>query len=173
MSSFTTELKISPIEGETNLFFLQEYFRYRIGNRGSKSIIEIPKGFVTNGASIPAIVQPILSPWGKYGKSACLHDYLYYTGILGTRKASDELMVEAMRVLNVPEWQIKVIYSALRIGGAPTWNKYRKEDFARIKRESLVGYRMLPINRERYMNFEQWIKKNKIELPAFNEMTRI
>lgn len=149
MSSFTTELVISPIEGETGLFYLQEHFRYRIGSKNSKKIIEVPKGYITDAASIPRVLQPILSPWGKYGKSAILHDFCYRNNPLGTKEASDKLMVEAMEVLGVPSIQIKTIYYGLKIGGGIVWDKYRKQDPFRIYRERLVGYNYLPINRER------------------------
>jgi len=149
MSSFTTQLILTPVDGETETFYLREHFRYRIGERDSKQIIEVPNGFITDGASIPGIVQNILSPWGQYGKAAVLHDFLYKTNLLGSQKASDQLLLEAMEVLGVSKWQRVVIYRALRIGGWVAWNNYRKNDASRIAREQLVGFSNLNLSRER------------------------
>ena len=149
MSSFTTPLVITPVDGLSDTFYLQEQFRYRIGDRNSKEIIEVPVGFITDGASIPKIFQNILSPWGDYGKCAVLHDFLYRYGQLGSQKASDQLLLEAMEVAGVEKWKQFVIYRALRIGGWLTWRDYRKHDKERINREQLVGFNYLSLNRNR------------------------
>lgn len=39
-------------------------------------IITIPKGFLTDGASVPRPFWSLLPPWGDYGQAAVLHDYL-------------------------------------------------------------------------------------------------
>ena len=39
--------------------------------------IKVFKGFITDGASIPKCLQSIYNPFGKWIKSAVIHDYLY------------------------------------------------------------------------------------------------
>ena len=118
MSSFTT-----PLVGEYNdamdIFTLCQPFRYRIGSETSENIITVPAGFVTDFASTPFFIQWLLPHTGLYGKAACLHDYLYQTGMY-EREVCDKIFLEAMLVLGVPEWKAYSMYKAVRIFG----NKY-------------------------------------------------
>lgn len=50
---------------------------WEVGAEGSGQRIEIPAGFETDGATIPAALRLILAVWGSYGRAAALHDYLY------------------------------------------------------------------------------------------------
>ena len=53
-------------------------FRYYVGDLDSKEVVNVPVGFQTDFASIPAILRPLVSKWGKYGKAAIVHDYCYW-----------------------------------------------------------------------------------------------
>lgn len=126
MSSFTTDLKLQPLDdGKT--FRLLEPFRYRLGSLDSQNIITIPEGFETDFASVPQIFWNILPPWGKYGKAAVLHDYLYKSGMFD-RSRCDEIFLEAMEALNVSWIKRKTIYAGVRMGGWIAWNNHRKND---------------------------------------------
>lgn len=76
-------------------------------------IIKIPKGFITDFASIPKIFWPLLPRWHKYGPAAIVHDYLYHTKSID-RKTADLIFKEAMKVLGVRKWRYTVIYYAVR-----------------------------------------------------------
>ena len=91
-----------------------EEFEYHVGDKESKEIILVPKGFITNFASVPRFFWSIIPPWGKYGKAAVIHDYLYYTKKY-TRKRADEIFLEGMEVLGVSLWKRQVMYWAVRI----------------------------------------------------------
>src|SRR5580658_5102513 len=71
-----------------------EDMAYTIGTTTEKIIV--PKGFVTDFASIP---QPLwsfgLSPHGQYSRAAVIHDYLYWAQGC-TRIQSDRLLLIAM-----------------------------------------------------------------------------
>ncbi len=41
--------------------------------------VEVPKGFVTDLASIPQVFWNVLRPDDKYAYAAIVHDYLYWT----------------------------------------------------------------------------------------------
>jgi hypothetical protein len=57
---------------------LMKDMTYRIGS--STFAITVPKGFVTDFASIPEVFWSAdLSPNGKYRRGAIVHDYLYWT----------------------------------------------------------------------------------------------
>lgn len=111
-------------------FQLLEPLVYHVGNENSEEIIVVPSGSVTDWASIPKLLQPILP--NTYGKrAAIIHDYLYRTnGLCGRydRKRSDEIFLEALIVLGVPSVVSNTLYSGVRVGGWVPWNKYRKQN---------------------------------------------
>ena len=43
--------------------------------------IEIPKGFITDGATVPRLLWPILPPISSYLEATVVHDYLIDTGV--------------------------------------------------------------------------------------------
>lgn len=123
MSSFTTPLRVTPVDGEDNLWELLEEFDYELGAKGSGKRVSCPAGFRTDFASIPRILWAILPPWGKYGKAAVIHDFLctyrYYLDENGnkvsvTRAECDVIFLEAMEVLSVPPFKRKLMYAAVR-----------------------------------------------------------
>lgn len=123
MSSFTepiTDLLLSPF-GDGKNFVVQKPFEYYV-DRNKKLTFKIPKGFVTDFASVPRVFWALLPPWGKYGKAAILHDYLYRNKPL-KRSACDRIMFEAMEVLAVPYWQKYLIYYNLKLFGWLGWYK--------------------------------------------------
>src|ERR1700709_1690961 len=65
--------------------------RYRIGQ--SDTVIRVPRGFVTDFASIPQGFWSLnLSPNGRYSKAAIVHDFLYWTQAC-SRDQADNLLV--------------------------------------------------------------------------------
>ena len=93
---------------------------YRIGE--SDVTITVPKGFVTDFASIP---QPFwsagLSPNGKYSKAAIVHDYLYWAQGC-TRKQADNILMIAMKESGVEATTRTAIYEGVRLGGDSAWD---------------------------------------------------
>jgi hypothetical protein len=134
MSSFTTPLIVSPMS-DGRSWKLVAPFEYHVGNKQSLTVIIVPNQFITDFASVPRSFWGIIPPWGKYGKAAIVHDYLYctktYLNDTCTRQLADEIFYEAMLVLKVPKWQAKVMYYAVRWFGYLAWkyNKGHFEDF--------------------------------------------
>jgi hypothetical protein len=79
-------------------------------------VIVVPKGTITNLASVPRILWTIFPPHGKWAKAAIIHDYLYDNGI-GTKKFADEVFLEAMETLGVPRIRRTLMYWAVRLFG--------------------------------------------------------
>ena len=124
MSSFTDPLIIIDEGGED--FTLAERFRYRVGGLNSNEIVDVPKGFRTNFASVPRIFWNIIPPDGKHGKAAVVHDYLYSThGLFGrySRQRCDEIFLEAMEVLGVGAIKRNIMFRAVRWFGKSAWDK--------------------------------------------------
>lgn len=40
------------------------------------SFVYVPKGFLSDGATVPRIFWGLIPPWGIYGNAAIVHDYL-------------------------------------------------------------------------------------------------
>lgn len=128
MSSFTEsidELLLSPL-GDGKTFILRKSFSYYLEN-DKKTIITVPAGFDSDGASVPRLFWVVIPRWGRYGKAAILHDYLYRTKKY-SRKQCDDIMLEAMCVLNVPAWERRVIYHSLRFFGWGGWYRLKSPD---------------------------------------------
>lgn len=137
MSSFTTDLILCPLP-DGRRFELREEFDYEVGALGSGRIIRVPKGFVTDFASIPQLFWNILPPWGVYGKACIVHDYLYQGGVImeayptlpgvvihrdPTREEADNILREAMDALGVGWWTRNIIFRGVRLGGQGIWDK--------------------------------------------------
>ena len=121
MSSFTSPLVVEFLG--KNKWRLSRTFEYRRGP--DNKAIRVPAGFTTDFASIPKMFWSILSPYGRWGKAAVVHDYLYYINKEYTRKQADKIFKEAMGVLGV-NWLIKgTMYRAVRWFGGGAWKKHR------------------------------------------------
>jgi len=92
-------------------------FRYYIGYKGSNRWVDVPAGYLTDGASIPRLLWWVLPPLGKYSAATTVHDMLcntYYvieliggveTQVPVSRKEIDEILYEAMEALQVETWK--------------------------------------------------------------------
>ena len=124
MSSFTAPL---IAEDSDNGKYRRVYvpFSYEIGELGSGYVITVPKGFVTDGASIPGVLWGMgFSPWGEYGKSAVLHDWLYAQQKY-TRLEADNLFLESMEALKVNEFKSFIMHRAVRYFAGGAWKEHK------------------------------------------------
>lgn len=80
MSSFTDPLQIEPIPG-TEFWKILRDMEYDAGREGSGETYLVPRDFVTDGGSIPALLQPLVGPPLASDAAAgyALHDWLYRT----------------------------------------------------------------------------------------------
>src|SRR5262245_61834039 len=64
--------------GDNKFWIVVENMEYIIGRTSDR--IVVPKGFVTDFASIPQALWSLgLSPHGQYSRAAVIHDFLYWT----------------------------------------------------------------------------------------------
>ena len=122
MSQFTTPFRAELVGN--NLWSTIQPFEYHIGELSSDEVIYVPIGFVTNFASVPRIFWPIISPIDEHGKAAVVHDYCYYKGHY-TKKISDMIFREGLRVLGVKPWKVWCMYNAVKWFGWISWWKHR------------------------------------------------
>jgi hypothetical protein len=91
-------------------------FRYH--SKRVHETITVPKGFLTDGASVPRIFWSFFSPFGEYFKAALIHDFLYTKENKSfNRIESDKIFLEAMIEVGVPYIRRSLIYRAVRLGG--------------------------------------------------------
>lgn len=84
-------------------------------------VIEIEDGFTTDFTSSPRLTWWLVPPWGTYGKGSVVHDDLYRTPGLCTRRQADAVLFEAMTYLGVPWLTRWAIWLAVRLGGRSSY----------------------------------------------------
>lgn len=85
-------------------------FRFYLGSPDSGDWVNVPAGYLTDGASIPRALWWLLPPWREYGQAAVVHDILCeYLSITRaglpfriTREKCDDILMEAMTAMKVP-----------------------------------------------------------------------
>lgn len=89
--------------------------------------IEVPQGFISDGASIPPIAQKITGdPFSfEFLHAAIIHDALYRKDFLDhiSRANADLIFRDLMWNTEVPFWKIPPFYAAVRSFG---WRSYKK-----------------------------------------------
>jgi Protein of unknown function (DUF1353) len=88
--------------------------------------VTVPKGFVTDFASIPRPFWSALRPDGEYAYAAVVHDYLYWTQTR-SREEADQILKMAMEDFDVGTVTIQTIYGAVRLGGKGAWSGNAKK----------------------------------------------
>jgi hypothetical protein len=140
VSRFTAHLGLVLIEDELGRpdltadgrcqWFVVTPLTYEVGAENSGQSITVPPGATTDLASIPRLVTNLFPPDGPWVKAAVVHDDLYRKGgdvqrrghpAPYTRAEADGILREAMAVLGVGWLTRQIIWSAVRVGGAPGW----------------------------------------------------
>jgi len=103
--------------GNVNNWILCAEFRYNDG-AGEKAI---PKGFVTDFASIPRLFWNIISPTQLGDVGPIKHDHTYRTGN-GTRAAADKQFLADMAADGIGWWKRHTAYRLVRMFGGRSWN---------------------------------------------------
>lgn len=85
--------------------------------------ISVPKGFVTDFASVPRLPIMYWLAGGKANKAAVVHDFLYRQGSGVSRADADSVFVEAMEVTGQPAWRRALMWAGLRAGGMSSYQK--------------------------------------------------
>lgn len=87
--------------------------------------ITVPKGFLTDLASIPRVLRnlPMLDPDGCSRSPAVLHDWLYRTHQY-TRQQSDAILRQALIERGANKVDAWSFYLGVRLGGASAYNAH-------------------------------------------------
>lgn len=98
-------------------------FRYYFNDPTKATYVDVPAGYLSDGASVPRIFWWVLPPQGDYGQAAVLHDYLceHLTQIKDgqtvaiTRVQADNALKNAMKALGVPPWKRNLMFIAVAV----------------------------------------------------------
>ena len=118
MKRFEDALEVSPLDDGVNWVAVEAfYYDTDVPIPGKRIVCEA--GFISDFASIPRILWTLVGApaEGKYRKAAFLHDKLYRTRGLATRRMADAVLFEAMTVSGtnwLTRWEI---YLGVRLGG--------------------------------------------------------
>lgn len=91
-------------------------------------LIEIPAGFVTDLATIPRLLQWIVTVNGRHRAAAVVHDWLYEKQGR-PRTEADRLFREAMDDSGVRLTQRWAMWAAVRVGGWLPWGRRARLNF--------------------------------------------
>lgn len=123
MAGFRTSLVVDIIG--KNKFQVVSRLIYKSDRYQWKGEIVVPVGFITNFASVPRPLWPIIGPIDRHAKAATLHDYLYSIQEC-SRIEADRVFKEALKACKVKPWKVKAMYYAVRLFGWSCWGKYKK-----------------------------------------------
>lgn len=126
---FKNTLVVSPF-GDGTFWYLREPLTW-IGVKDQT--ITVPRGFVTDFASVPRPVWWLFPRWAKYGSAAVVHDWLYWSQPF-SRKIADLAIKEGMEDMGVSPSSVWMIYRTLRISGGKAWRGNAKAKQAGRKR---------------------------------------
>ncbi len=111
--------------------------------------VTVPKGFVTDLASVPRIFFSALRPDGEYAYAAVVHDYLYWTQAR-SRDEADDILKIAMEDFKVGSVKVGAIYTAVHLLGKAAWNG-NAEKKAQGEKRILAKFPQDPL-----MKWEDW-----------------
>lgn len=115
---FTTELQVKKIPKEDAWELISPLVYVYQEQEHISEVYSIPRGFVTDFASVPRIPF-VYSATGNTGhKAAALHDYLYS---IGESRSRADAIFHAALLETEPKWRAWVMYTAVRLFG---WMSY-------------------------------------------------
>lgn len=115
-----TPLRMEKVDGTSHgrqLWMLQHSLQMRLNVESGGAWIRVPKGYVTDLASVPRLLRWLVPPDGPWREPAIIHDFL--CGQDGcSRFLADAYFREAMFHLGVPVWRRVSMFYAVRCYGS-------------------------------------------------------
>ena len=90
--------------------------------KGGQRIITVPKGLLTDLASVPRVARSFAGRVGRHLEASIVHDWLYGAHV-GSREFADQVFLAGMKAAKVPRLQRWLIYRAVRTFGARSYRK--------------------------------------------------
>ena len=119
---FLTDIRVARIAGSSRDWELIAPLIYE----GNTHTFTAPRGFRTDFASVPRILQILVPKNGVHDAPAIMHDYLYRIQPIGvTRSDADKLFLRMMREVGVNYIRRTAMFFAVRTCGWYPWRKCR------------------------------------------------
>jgi hypothetical protein len=122
----TTTLKVETSDGRQCVLIEPFTFTAKDG-----TVITVPAGTTSDGASTPRAIWAELPPFGRYWPAAYLHDSLYRDSSYH-KDFCDAVLLEAMESLGVHEIIARVIFEGVALGGQISFDKDRADQAAAV-----------------------------------------
>jgi len=133
---------VASMTGDGKYWVLKEPLEYE--QPETKQRFVVPRGFVTDLASVPRVFWSAFPPCGRYTPAAVVHDYLYWEHLPSCdRKCADRLLFVAMKESKVGRFSRWAIYVGVHRAGQSSWDNNAAEKAA-------GGLRYVP---EEFLNF--------------------
>lgn len=140
--SYETNLKLARLKTtyphvprESQYIFAKDY-TVSFDLDGRKRSITVPKGLLTDLASVPSPLRFLAGRVGPHLESCLVHDYLYcawqkhkIAPTENQRRFADDLMLEGMYKAETPCWKARGIYWAVRLFGSCAFFRKRKKPY--------------------------------------------
>lgn len=156
LKQFDTNLGIaySPYASKLlgrQLWVVKKDFNFYLDTEQNRRVV-VPRGYLTDGASVPRPFWSIVPPWGDYGQAAVMHDWLCeYLRVWNTyeykyekitRSQADSTFNEAMSALDVKSSTRKLMYGAVVAYGhlASIVNESFDQRKNEVEKELLLHY---------------------------------
>ena len=114
----SSDLIFEYIDGHTWKLYVDFTWKFEDG-----TILLVPEGFVSDKHSAPRLFWSLVPPT-EYAEAAIVHDWLYSKNeTKWSRKESDEMYLEMLRVLGAGFVRRYTMYYAVRLFGGRAWKK--------------------------------------------------
>lgn len=109
-------------------------------NRPNGDAIPIPKGMLTDFASVPRAFWMIVPKAGPHNKAAALHDYLCQAEIFPIH-INNVIFKEALEsIKEVPRWKIWPMFASVEVGTWATYGKHTANSIRAARRLFKISY---------------------------------
>lgn len=107
----------------TDLFYTDEHMNFRVADDNHHIYLHVPRGYLTDGATVPESLQAWFPVWDSYYQAAVFHDYLceyltiYIDGVPTriTRTEADEYFNRIMKVLHVAPLKRVMVSTGVKV----------------------------------------------------------
>jgi hypothetical protein len=94
----------------------------------TRELIVVPKGYVTDFASVPSAARGVIDVYGSNIEGAVVHDWLYAVGEPGKRDKADQVIRYALMEQDVGVVRRNTVYMAVRSGGSAAYGRATEWD---------------------------------------------
>lgn len=118
---------------DLDFFYIDGELHWSPNDKNKSGAVTVPKGFVSDLASIPQLFWSALPKTGRHAYAAVVHDYLYWAQTV-QRSEADVVLKAALEDLKVPAATIQAMYYAVSYGGQSAWDNNARLKAAGEKR---------------------------------------